>query len=268
MLISFAQNKAPRCAKGYPCGRSCVAKKKRCRNPLTGQEKTFGVWLNSQIVAGKTLSLLHNRDARDIGAIQTPYGLLKVNELGYRDNDVDRWQEWSEEISVKDQRMRINAELETHGGAASRNAFYGELAANATATRWIDDRADDPSALRSTQIKIMDERGNAQLLMSHQTDADSLYIEAMSTAPWNAGRRFDLLDDRQVGISATAGLLYAVQQSRTVGKGGVVTTVASDRTLPFFEAAGFVKEGRNDSQSWNMRLSADKAVELEEVVVG
>ncbi|MEC4806217.1 MAG: hypothetical protein SAJ72_18335, partial [Jaaginema sp. PMC 1080.18] len=49
---SKGKSKSRKCKKGYPCGSTCISKKRNCKKALPGQAGTYAAWLQSQ--QGKT----------------------------------------------------------------------------------------------------------------------------------------------------------------------------------------------------------------------
>jgi SPP1 gp7 family putative phage head morphogenesis protein len=50
--VDFAARSAkPNCEKGYSCGSSCIAKGKKCKNPLEGQAANYADWMALRIAA-------------------------------------------------------------------------------------------------------------------------------------------------------------------------------------------------------------------------
>lgn len=59
-------SKMRKCIKGYSCGYSCIARGKKCKNRLDGQEKTYAEWLKKNLKA-EDLSDFHKFQAKELG---------------------------------------------------------------------------------------------------------------------------------------------------------------------------------------------------------
>ena len=62
----------PNCTKGFSCKASCIARNRSCRNPLDGQFKTYGEWLQDAVNRGMSLSDIHRQEAESRGVRAVP----------------------------------------------------------------------------------------------------------------------------------------------------------------------------------------------------
>lgn len=204
-----AKSKA-NCTKGFNCKSVCIAKGRTCRNPLDGQFKTYGEWLQHQSNSGAVEGASPSREQRP-GA-ELPAGILRrVNSSGSAHYFFE----------VGTSKVSVSFQLGEHNGKPSRlvefdvNDSFGA----------DDDIPDADKSLISRRICTVFRHQMAQ-------DTDMLY---QCSAYADSDGEYRALAYTRMGFSRPAGGIAGARQFAVV-KDGKIDAEASAKALSDEEA--------------------------------